>query len=57
MIPLNADPCTFVAADALALKVRECGRVVNVHTMVAAGVDADGHRKVLGLRTSSAEDV
>jgi putative transposase len=29
--PLDAGPYTFVAADALVLKVREGGRVVNVH--------------------------
>ena len=33
--PLDQDPYTFVAADALVLKVREGGRVVNVHALVA----------------------
>jgi hypothetical protein len=33
--PLDVGPYTFVAADALVLKVRENGRVVNVHTLVA----------------------
>ncbi len=54
--PLDAGPCTFVAADALVLKVREGGRVVNVHALVATGVNADGHREILGLQVSSAED-
>ncbi|WP_019481155.1 IS256 family transposase [Arthrobacter sp. TB 23] len=54
--PLDAGPYTFVAADALVLKVREGGRVVNVHAMVAVGVNADGHREVLGIQASSAED-
>ncbi len=54
--PLDAGPYTFVAADALVLKVREGGRVVNVHAMVATGVNADGHREVLGIQASSAED-
>ncbi len=54
--PLDAGPYTFVAADALVLKVREGGRVVNVHTLVATGVNADGHREILGLQVSSAED-
>ncbi|WP_258062046.1 transposase [Arthrobacter sp. ZGTC412] len=31
-----------MAADALVLKVREVGRMVNVHAMVATGVNADG---------------
>ena len=38
--PLDAGPYTFVAADALVLKVREGGRVVNVHALLAAGVNA-----------------
>lgn len=54
--PLDAGPYTFVAADALVLKVREGGRVVNVHAMIATGVNADGHREVLGIQASSAED-
>ena len=33
--PLDAGPYTLVAADALVLKVREGGRVVNVHALLA----------------------
>ena len=54
--PLDAGPYTFLAADALVLKVREGGRVVNVHALLAAGVNGDGHREILGLRVTSAED-
>ena len=54
--PLDAGPYTFVAADALVLKVREDGRVANVHALLATGVNADGHREILGLQVSSAED-
>jgi len=54
--PLDAGLYTFVAADALVLKVREGGRVVNVHALVATGVNADGHREILGLQVTSAED-
>jgi putative transposase len=54
--PLDAGPYTFLAADALVLKVREGGRVVNVHALVAVGVNGDGHREILGLQVSSAED-
>lgn len=50
----EAGPYTFVAADALALKVREGGRVVNVH--VAVGVDAEGYREIRGIDVSTAED-
>src|SRR5690349_10411891 len=43
----DAGPFTFVAADALVLKVREGGRVVPVHALVATGINADGHREIL----------
>ncbi len=54
--PLDQGPYTFVAADALTMKVREGGRVVLVHALVATGVNRDGHREVLGLQITSAED-
>jgi len=54
--PLDAGPYTFVAADALTLKVREGGRVVAVHALLATGVNADGHREILGLDVTSGED-
>lgn len=43
--PLDAGPYTFVAADALVLKVREGGRVVNVHALIATGVNAEGYHR------------
>jgi len=52
----DAGPFTFVAADALVLKVREGGRVVPVHVLVATGVNADGHREILGVQVTSRED-
>ena len=54
--PLDAGPYTFVAADALVLKVREEGRVVPVHALVATGINNDGHREILGIQVTSAED-
>ena len=45
-----------MAADALVLKVREGGRVVGVHALVATGVNADGHREILGLHVTTSED-
>jgi putative transposase len=54
--PLDGGPYTFVWLDALTVKVREEGRVVNVHALVATGVNADGHREILGLDVASAED-
>ena len=54
--PLDAGPYTFIWLDALVIKVREHGRIINVHTLVAVGVNADGGREVLGLDISSDED-
>lgn len=51
----EAGPFTFVAADALTMKVREGGRVVNVVVLIATGVNADGRREVLGLQTATSE--
>ena len=54
--PLDAGPYTFLAADALVLKVREAKRTVNVHALLASAVNSDGHREILGLHVTSAED-
>jgi putative transposase len=54
--PLDAAHYTFMWVDALTIKVREHGRVVNVHGLLAVGVNAEGHREVLGLDVASAED-
>jgi putative transposase len=51
----DAGPFTFVAADALTMKVREQGRVVNAVVLVATGVNADGHREVLGVKVTTSE--
>ena len=54
--PLDtAGPFTFVAADALTMKVREGGRVINAVVLLATGVNNDGHREVLGMRVATAE--
>jgi putative transposase len=54
--PLDSAHYTFVAVDALTMKVREDGRTVNVACLVAVGVNADGYREVLGLDVVSGED-
>src|SRR5260370_8278165 len=54
--PLDAGPYTFVWIDALTQKVREGGRTVNVHALIATGVNADGKREILGLDVASSED-
>jgi Transposase, Mutator family len=38
------------------LKVREAGRVVNVHALIATGVNAEGYREILGIDVTTAED-
>ena len=54
--PLDASgPFTFVAADALTMKLREGGRVMNAVVLTATGVNGDGHREVLGMRVATAE--
>jgi putative transposase len=54
--PLDGGPYRFVQADALTLRVREGGRTVLVHGLVATGVNADGKREILGFEVTSAED-
>jgi transposase-like protein len=51
----EAGPFTFVTADALTMKVREGGRVINAVVLLATGVNGDGHREVLGMRVATSE--
>jgi putative transposase len=54
--PLDqAGPFTVVAADALTMKVREGGRLINALVLLATGVNGDGHREVLGMRVATSE--
>jgi putative transposase len=54
--PLDAGPYAYVWLDALFHKVREGGRVVSVATVIATGVNAEGHREVLGVDVFTTED-
>jgi putative transposase len=54
--PLDAGPYTFLWIDALTQKVREGGRTVNVHALIATGVSAGGRREILGIEVASSED-
>ena len=54
--PLDSGPYTYIWADALTQKVREGGRIVNVAVVIAVGVNADGHREVLGVDVVTVED-
>lgn len=54
--PLTDGPHTFVAADALMIRVREGGRVVKVAGMVATGVNGEGYPfmgEILGIHTTT----
>lgn len=54
--PLDSGPYTFVWVDALTQKVREGGRTVIVHALIAVGVNGNGQREVLGVEVVSSED-
>ncbi|MGH7642638.1 MAG: IS256 family transposase [Candidatus Dormibacteria bacterium] len=54
--PLDGGPYPYLWLDALTQRCREGGRIVNVATVVATGVNADGHREVLGVDVFTAED-
>src|SRR5258708_8362433 len=54
--PLDAGPYTFVWIDALTQKGREGGRTVNVHALIATGVNADGKREILRLAVASSQE-
>jgi len=53
---LDGGPYTFIWIDALTQKVREGGRTINVHCLIATGVNGDGCREILGIDVTSAED-
>ena len=53
---LDGGPYTFIWIDALTQKVREGGRTVSVHCLIATGVNAGGHREILGVDVTSSED-
>jgi len=54
--PLDAGPYPYVWLDALVLKSREGGRIVNVCVVVATAVNAEGHREILGVDVVTTED-
>jgi transposase-like protein len=54
--PLDGGPYTYISLDAMTQKVREHGRIVNVAVVIAVGVNAEGHREVLGFDVITTED-
>jgi transposase-like protein len=51
-----AGPYKYLWLDALDVKCREAGRIVNVSCLIGVGVNRDGRREVLGLDVVTAED-
>jgi len=54
--PLDQEAYSFVWLDAMTQRCRDGGRVVNVVTVIAIGVNGDGHREVLGMDVITSED-
>jgi putative transposase len=54
--PLDASPYPFVMLDALVVRVREEGRIVNACLVHATGVNRDGYRESLGVDIVTSED-
>ena len=54
--PLDAGPYPFLMLDALQVKVREQGRIVNCCVVHATAVNKDGYRESLGLDVVTTED-
>ena len=54
--PLDGGPYTYVWLDAMVEKVREAGRIQHVAVVIATGVNAEGHREILGMDVITTED-
>ena len=54
--PLDAAPYRYVWIDALVIKCREGGRIVNVAVVCATGVNREGQREILGVDVVTRED-
>ena len=54
--PYSNAKSPYVWADALVVKCREGGRVVNVALLLAVRVNNEGHREILGLDVATGED-
>jgi transposase-like protein len=54
--PLQSGPYPFVWLDAMVVKSREEGRIVNVAVVQAIAVNAEGYREILGVDVITTED-
>ena len=52
---LSHTPFPFVLVDALYLKIREDGRVINRGVLVGMGINEDGRRELLGMMVGDTE--
>jgi transposase-like protein len=53
---LDAEAYPYIWLDAMYVKSREDGRIANVATIVATGVNAQGYREILGMDVITTED-
>ncbi|WP_435865826.1 transposase [Streptomyces virginiae] len=51
---MSAQPHRFHLAQSRVAD--SAGRIINVHALIAVGVNADGHREILGIDVATAED-
>jgi len=54
--PLDTGPYTYLWLDAVVVKSREGGRIVNVALVIATSVNAEGYREILGVDLVTTED-
>lgn len=54
--PLDTGPYRYLWIDALVIKCREGGRIVNVALVCATGVNCEGQREILGMDVVTRED-
>jgi len=54
--PLDGAPYPYLWLDALAMRCRDGGRIVNVAVVIATGVSGEGRREILGADVVTAED-
>jgi len=54
--PLDAGPYPYLWLDALAVRVREAGRIVRCACVVASAVNGEGYREICGCDTFTSED-
>lgn len=54
--PLDTGPYRYVWLDALVVRCRELGRIVNVAVVVGTGINKEGSKEVLGVDVITSED-